>query len=248
MRRLSILLVLLGLLSTAVFARKDASGGKNTDKTVDKGTFAIFQNGRQVATESFSIRQMPTFSVTTSEIHLDSGRPDGVLKQSSKLTLLPNGTLSRYEYKQESPKRVQLTVEPAKNFLQMRGEVDGKKIDQPFFLTTSAFVLDDYFFATREVLLWEYLAASCKPPSAGGMCKFTQMRVPVLIPHRATSSQVFLSFKGHEDAPLNGRPQHLRHFVMKTDGPEWHFWLNSEQKLLRISVPETGIEVLRQNQ
>jgi hypothetical protein len=249
MRRLSVLLALLCLLSPAVLAKKDAAADKksNSSRIVDEGTFAVFQNGRQVATENFSIRQMPASSITESEVRLDTGQPNGILKQSSKLTLMPDGSLLRYEYNQESPKQGHLTVEPGDHFLQMRGEVDGKKIDQPFFLAASAFVLDDYFFAPREVLLWEYLASSCKPPSAGGMCKFVQLRFPTLIPERATSSQVFIDFKGYEDAPMNGRPQHLRHFVMRSDGPEWHLWLNADQKLLRISIPDTGIEVLRQS-
>jgi len=249
MRPLLVLLVSLCLLAQATPASKNASADKNSKSgaVVDEGTFAVFQNGHQVATETFSIRQMPTESVTVSKIELDSGQPDGVLKQSAKLILLPDGRLSHYEYTRESPGRSQLTVEPAEHFLQLRGEVNGKKIDEPFFLSPTAFVLDDYFFATREILLWAYLASSCKPPAAGGTCEFSRRRYPILVPERATSSQVFIEFKGFEDAPLNGRPQHLRHFLMTTEGPDWHLWLNADQKLLRISVPDTGIEVLRQS-
>jgi hypothetical protein len=110
----------------------------------------------------------------------------------------------------------------------------------------SDFILDDYFFSTREVLLWRYQAMSCKPRSSGGMCNFVRRRFPVLIPQRNTSSEVYLQFKGFDDMPLNGRPQHLLHFVMDTDGPTWNLWLNEQQKLLRISIPADNVEILRQ--
>jgi hypothetical protein len=137
-------------------------------------------------------------------------------------------------------------VEPSEDFLTMHIVANGKATDQPFFLTPSAFVLDDYFFATREVLLWRYLATSCKPRPNGDGCDLTRTRFPILIPRRRTSAEIYIDFKGYDDTPLNGRPQHLRHFVLQTDGPGWHLWLDSNQKLLRISIPDTGTEVLRQ--
>ena len=123
---------------------------------------------------------------------------------------------------------------------------DGKAVEQPFFLTPTAFILDDYFFSTREVLLWRYLATSCKPRPAGDGCDLVRTRFPVLIPRRRTSAEVYIEFKGYDDTPLNGRPQHLRHFVMQTDGPDWHLWLDANHKLLRISIPDANTEVLRQ--
>jgi hypothetical protein len=33
---------------------------------------------------------------------------------------------------------------------------------------------------------------------------------------------------------------------METEGPVWHLWLDANQKLLRISIPDTNTEVLRQ--
>jgi hypothetical protein len=123
---------------------------------------------------------------------------------------------------------------------------DGKSTDQPFFLTPDAFILDDYFFSSREVLLWRYMASYCKPRSGGDGCDLIRARFPVLIPRRRTSAEIFIEFKGYDDTPLDGRPQHLRHFVLQSDGPEWHLWMDANLKLLRISIPETHTEILRQ--
>jgi hypothetical protein len=247
MRRYLLLLSsLLFLLAPALLADKKPAPSK-TSNVVDQGSFAVFQNGQRVATESFTIRQFPASSVTSSQIHLDSGQSGGVLQQSSELTLLPDGSLSRYEWNQTSPTIRSATVEPKDQFLIMHSLADGKSTEQSFFLTPQAFILDDYFFTTREVLLWRYLASSCKPRTSGDGCDLIRARFPVLVPRRNTSAEVYIEFKGYDDTPLNGQPQHLRHFLMQTDGPDWNLWLDANHKLLRISIPDANTEVLRQD-
>jgi hypothetical protein len=248
MRRNLVFLAVLFLLVPALCAGKKPAESKSATATVvDEGTFAIFQNGQQVGTETFTIRQFPASSVTSSQLHLDSGQAGGVLQQSSELTLLPDGSLSRYEWSQTSPARRSSTVQPSDQFLTMHSVAEnGKASDQSFFLTPQAFILDDYSFVTREVLLWRYLATSCQQRSSGDGCDLIRARFPVLVPRRNTSAEVYVEFKGYDDTPLNGRPQHLRHLVIQTDGPDWHLWLDANQKLLRISIPDAHTEVLRQ--
>jgi hypothetical protein len=243
-RRTLIAALLFVLVPFSLAAGKSAA--KQQATVVDEGSFAIFQNGHRVANETFIIRQYAESSVTSSELHLDTGQPGGMLNQSSELTLLSGGSLSRYEWKQSSPSHNSATIEPKDELLTMH-IVNGDKVtDQLFLLTPTAFVLDDYFFASREVLLWRYLATSCKQRPTGEGCDYVRARFPVIIPRRRTSSEVFIEFKGYEDLPLNGRPQHLRHFLMQTDGPDWHLWIDSNHKLLRISIPDANTEVLRQ--
>jgi hypothetical protein len=241
--RRTFILASLVLLTTALFA---GSKPAKVGTIVDQGSFGIFQNGRRVATETFTIRQYPDSSTTSSEFHGEAAQNEGKIEQTSELTLLPDGGLSRYEWKQLAPVRSSAIVEASDQFLTMHITADGKTIDQPFFLTQSTFVLDDYFFSTREVLLWRYLASACKPRPGGDGCDLERTRFAVLIPRRHTSSEVFIEFKGYDNTPLNGRPQRLRHFLMQTEGPDWHLWLDSDQKLVRISIPDTNTEILRQ--
>ena len=245
--RTLVLLALLSLLTPALVAgKKTDDADKKTSGLVDEGTFAIFQNGQRLGSETFAIHQYAASSVTSSEVRLDSGQPGGALQQSSELTLKPDGSLSRYEWKQQSPTEGSVTVVPSDQFLTMHTVAGGKSKDQSFFLMPGAFILDDYFFSTREVLLWRYLASACKPRPTGEGCDYVRERYPVLVPRRNTSAEVYIEFKGYDDTPLDGRPQHLRHFVMQTDGPDWNLWMNSDYKLLRISIPDANTEVLRQ--
>jgi hypothetical protein len=241
-RRLCIFALFFVLASVSFAASKPA---EKPSKVVDEGVFAVFQNGVRIATETFTIRQYADSSVTSSRIKAESGQAGG-LEQSCELALRSDATLARYDWKELTPGHRSATVEPNDGFLTMHIEVNGKITDQPFFLTTSAFIFDDYFFSTREVLLWRYLASSCHPRPSGDGCDLVRTRFPVLIPQRRISSEVFVEFKGQDNTPLNGRPQYLRHFIMQTGGVDWNLWLNPDQKLMRISVPAANLEVLRQ--
>jgi hypothetical protein len=245
-RTLITLTALLFIFTAGSFAAGKAAAAR-TATVVDQGSLGIFQNGQRLATETFTIRQYPDSNVTSSDLRSETGQGTGKVEQTSELTLLPDGTISRYEWKQMAPTRSSAIVEPSDQVLTMHVVQDGKSSDQNFFLTATAFILDDYFFSTREVLLWRYLAtAACKPRSSGDGCDLTRERFAILIPRRRTSSEVFVEFKGYDDTPLNGRPQRLRHFLLQTDGPDWHLWLDSNHKLVRISIPDTNTEILRQ--
>jgi hypothetical protein len=233
------------ILLTAAAPAASNPGSKNATM-VDEGTFGIFQAGQRVATETFSVRQFPDHSVTSSHLHTEAAAGSAAFEQTAELTLLANGNLVRYEWKQLAPAHNTLTVDSNDSFLVMHSVTDGKAAERSFFLTSDVFVLDDLFFVAREVLLWRYLGSSCQPNPNGDGCTLVKGRFPILIPRRQASAQVFIEFKGYDDTPLNGRPQHLRHFVLQSEGPDWHFWMDSNYKLLRISIPENNTEVLRQ--
>jgi hypothetical protein len=138
------------------------------------------------------------------------------------------------------------TVEVRDLLLTMHFVTDGKPGEQAFFLTPGTFILDDYFFVSREVLAWRYMSSSCKPHPNGDGCDLERTRFATLIPRRRVSDEVYVEMKGFDDAPFNGRPQHLRHLQMESNGVLWQLWLDSNMKLVRISVPSIQLEVLRQ--
>lgn len=215
-------------------------------KVVDEGTFAIFQNGARIATEEFSVRQLADSNSTSAKLHSEmNGRK---IEQTSELKMKADGSFVHYEWKETAPEKSSATVTVGDHVLVLQSTAsDGKPIkDQEFFLGPETFILDDYAFISREVLMWRYLATSCAPRKTGDGCDWIRQRFPVLVPRQRTSAQVFVEFKGYENMPLNGRPQKLRHFVIQSDGSDWHLWLDEEHKLQRISIPDANTEILRQ--
>ncbi len=74
--------------------------------------------------------------------------------------------------------------------------------------STSA-ILDNNFFVHREVLIWRYLAADCKPE--GGNLKCHQGPTPfgVLVPQDQTSMSVRMELVGKEKVTIRGTEREL---------------------------------------
>ncbi|HEY1464756.1 MAG TPA: hypothetical protein VGF44_15170, partial [Terriglobales bacterium] len=151
----TVLFCILPALSSA----KDSTPKQDPgSRTVDSGTFGVFQNEHRIATETFSITQSGNGSVATSEFKTDPAVGNAV--QSSKLQLTPNGEIINYEWKEISPGTSGASVAPNNEFLAERYHDSGQTKDQQqqFLLPLSTSILDDYFFVQREILVWRYLA------------------------------------------------------------------------------------------
>ena len=101
--RFAVLICLLTIAASSFAKDKQNAKAKedSSSKTVDSGSFGIFQNEKRVATETFSIVQNSHGSVAKSEFKTESTAGDAV--QSSELDLTPNGEIVRYAWKETSP-------------------------------------------------------------------------------------------------------------------------------------------------
>ena len=181
---------LVALLLFPVMALATSKPAPKGGTVIDQGTFGIFQGGNRLGTETFVIRQYADTSVTTAQLRSEGAAAAD--QQSVELALHADGTLDHYQWDQLSPVKSSATVDVSDSFLTMHINAEGKLSDVPFFLTSDVFVLDDYFFAAREVLIWRYLAIACKPRPTGG-CDLARTRIPILIraaapPTRSSSS------------------------------------------------------------
>jgi hypothetical protein len=213
---------------------------------VDSGSFGVFMNGVRVATESFSIRQVVTGSVVTSEFKSEKGADRAV--QSSELRLSATGDLHGYEWKEVSPGRVRAEVTPSENFLieRITNNASQKPEEQPFLLPVSTSILDDYFFVQREVLVWKYLASGCRRSKGPVECPVRQKtQFGSINPHARTSSLVSVEFSGMEKVTVRGVERELSRFDLKSDNNDWTLWLDDQFKVIRIVIPGENTEVLR---
>ena len=151
------------LLLNVIAVAGDKDNKAKEGQMVDSGTLGVFMNGHRVATETFSVQQNAGGSVITSQFKTEEGVDKAA--QSSELRLAPNGDIRKYEWRELTPGKAQATVAPSNDYLMehISGAPDQKAPeDQPFLLPASTSVLDDYFFIHREVLVWRFMASTCK--------------------------------------------------------------------------------------
>lgn len=238
---------LAGLIAIGMLAIATAAMGKekeSSDKIIDSGSFGVFNGGRRVATETFSIKQGAQGSTVSSQFRSEQGEQKA--EQSSELELTPSVELRRYQWKVLSPEKIEATVEPNDTFLIQRFVAGTEKQrEQNFLLPASTSIIDDYFFIQREVLAWKYLATTCHQDNTGVGCPLKQkVQFGTLNPHARTSMAVSIEFTGRDKVTLRGKNTELNHFVMRSEGGDWAFWLDDQLKLMRLQA-DGGIEVVR---
>lgn len=239
---------LLAAVSLTVSA--SASDKKNQVKTapaqtVDSGTFGIFVKGQRVATETFSIQQQTTSSVIKSQLKQTVGADP--ISQKSDLEMTAAGELIRYEWSQSSGGS--LSVFPNNEFLleKISTASSSKPAEKPFLMPSSSAILDNNFFVHREVLIWRYLAAACKPEGGALKCQQDPGDFGVLVPQDSTSMHVRMELVGKEKIPVRGTDRELMRLNLKGDDFDWALWVDEQDhfKLIRVAIPADNTEVVR---
>jgi len=236
-----LVIAVIALCSVAASAQKDKHSSKA--KVVDSGTFGVYMGGRRVASETFTIRQTPESSVTTSQFK----SADGHAAQESVLTLGPVGELRRYEWKELNPGKGQTVLEPQDEFLieRVKGS-DNKSSEQPYLMPHTTMVLDDYFFSHRQILAWRYLAAGCKPKAGESGCPMAKAQFGIIVPRQRVSSMVSVEYMGREKTNVRGVERELNRINMSSDmGGDWALWFDDKHMLVRILIAGDNTEVLR---
>jgi hypothetical protein len=231
------ILVAFGPMSLA----KDKPDTKATNQVVDSGSFGIYVNGRRMATETFSIKQTADGSVASSQFKTDDGRA----AQSAELSLSIAGEIKRYEWKETSPEKGTTVVEPQNEFLVERITGGEKTMEQPFLMPHTTVVLDDYFFSHREILIWKYLATSCKAEQGKPGCQISKAQFGVVVPRQRTSSMVTLEYAGRETVKVKGIDRELNRINLSSDMGDWAIWLDDQHKIIRMVIASDNSEVLR---
>ncbi|MGC2197691.1 MAG: hypothetical protein WA628_23670 [Terriglobales bacterium] len=233
-----------GLMLAPVIAA--AGDKKDAGQIVDSGTLGIFMSGRRIATETFSIQQNANGSVITSDFKTEEGVDKAA--QTSTLQLTPAGEIRKYEWKELSPGKAQATVAPSSDYLMERisNGTSEKPEEQPFLLPASTSILDDYVFIHREVLVWRYLAVTCKHDKGVVQCPADQKtQFGAMNPHQRTSLPLSVEFSGRGKVAIRGTEREMNKFILRSEGGDWTMWLDDQFKLQRILVASDNTEVVR---
>jgi hypothetical protein len=240
-RGCSIVMAVLVALGSMALA-KDKSENKNSGQVVDSGSFGIYVAGRRMAMETFSIKQTADGSVASSQFKTD----DGKASQTADLSLTATGELRRYEWKEVSPEKGTTLLEPQNEFLVERVSGGEKSMEQPFLMPHTTIVLDDYFFSHREILIWKYLATSCRAEQGKPGCQLTKAQFGVIVPRQRTSTMVTLDYAGREKVTVRGIERELSRINLSSDMGDWAIWLDDQNKIVRMVIASDNTEVLRE--
>ena len=214
-------------------------------KSVDSGSFGVFQTGHRVGTVTFAIYQNGGGSIIRSEFKTANNPPDD---QTSEMELTPGGDIRRYDWKEVSPEQAESVLLPNDDFLIQKWRVSPleKEHEQPYLLPVSTTILDDYFFIHREVLAWKFLGAACKQDKGTVQCPVKQRaQFATINPHEHSSAALGMEFVGREKLNLKAGPQDLMKMELRTEAGTWQLWLDDEFKVMRISVVGENTEVYR---
>ena len=232
-------------LALAAASAADKKKQAAAAQIVDSGSFGIFVKGQRVASETFTIHQQGTSSVIQAELKETVG--ENPASQKSDLEITSNGTLVHYNWSQASGGS--LTVLPKDEFLveKIVTTSPAKSAEQPFLMPNTSAILDNNFFVHREVLVWRYLATSCKPEGGGYKCQRDPGEFGVLVPQDRNSMHVRLELVGKEKVTVRGTERDLMRLNLKGENFDWALWVDEQDhfKLIRVAIPADNTEVVR---
>lgn len=244
-RRAAISVALPLALVSVVTAGDKKNQSKPGAETIDAGSFGVFVKGQRVATETFTIQQQANTSTIQSQLK-ETGAADPASQRSS-LEITGNGELLRYEWNQSSG--ASLIVLPNNEFLieKISTASSTKPAEQPFLMPNTSAILDNNFFVHREVLIWRFLAAACKPEGSGFKCQKDPGDFGVLVPQDRTSMHVRMELVGKEKVQVRGVDRDLMRLNLKGDEFDWALWVDEQDhfKLIRVAIPADNTEVVR---
>ncbi|HKD45857.1 MAG TPA: hypothetical protein VKD24_09365 [Candidatus Angelobacter sp.] len=248
--------VLLGASSLSA-GDKDKPADKLETKVVDSGSFGIYVEGKRVGTETFKIEQRPEFSIASATLKVDDGKTKA--EQTAEMRVSPKGELRSYTWRATQPQAEQASVEPRNELLvEHLVPADQKKMDVPHSLPVSTVILDNNFFSQREILLWRYLATGCVwKEGQGRLCKPGSF--VILVPRLHATRNATLEIVGVERTTVKGVERELNKISLQTGGPnklvelnepkeepgQWLLWVDDQYKVVKMTVPGSNIEVLR---
>lgn len=244
-RAVAVLATMMLPLASRAADKKD-QGKAGSAATVDSGSFGVFVKGQRVATETFSIQQEGESSSIKSQLKETTGSDPAT--QKSILEITSTGQLIRYEWSQSSGGSV--TVLPKNEFLieKISTPTSSKPMEQPFLMPGTSVILDNNFFVHREVLIWRYLAAACKPDGNGGFkCSREPGDFGALIPQDHSSLHVRIELVGKEKIQVHGADRDMMRLNLKSDEIDWALWVDEQDhfKLMKVAIPADNTEVIR---
>jgi hypothetical protein len=203
---------------------------------LDQGAFRLTLAGRDVGTETFSIKQNGTGDnavvLASGKVVLDTARAG---EELSALLQVSGATLR--------PAAYQVTVSGANN-QEIAGRVVGSRFSAKI-LSSAGEEMREYLAGEGAVVVDEgvahhyyFLAKRVSTESA---------QVPIIIPRRNQQVMARVSSRGTESVTVGGAQLQARRLVVTTPGtPDRHVWVDDQGRVLRLEIPARSYVAARQ--
>lgn len=203
--------------------------------TLDQGVFQVIVDGRQVGTETFSIRRTGrgTGAVTTARGRIVLGGAGGGEQIMASLETT-GATLSPTSY--------QVVIEGGDNPRRLAGRVIGRRFSARI-ISSSGERMREYLVADGAVLVDEGVAHQYY--FLARRLEGQSMRIPVIIPSANRQVQATVAFRGTESIQVAGRSVSARHIVVDAAGSVRHVWVDGQGRVLRLEVPSRNYTAVR---
>ncbi len=198
----------------------------------EKGKFRVLVGGQVVGREEFEIAPSGDAWVAQGSAQIEV--PKGTHTHlTSNLKLKPDGTPVRYDWSIEGTKKASSTVEFQGQTVTIQLNLQGSKpfTQQFVFNSPRIAILDNNFYHQYAILTRLY---DWKTKGA--------QTFAVLIPQEMTPGNVTVEFAGPQD--VEGKK--LDMLRVKSADLEINLYVDESQRLVRISVPSSNAEAIRE--
>lgn len=203
----------------------------------DRGVFLLSVAERTIGSESFEIRSSADNVEAQAEIRLRVEQNGKTIDLKTFPHLILDAQLHplNYTWSQKGPQSSQLEVDfrssPAKTRYKT---VTGEEDRRDFALPKDVVVLDDNVVHHYQLVVARYQL------TPGGKQTFQ-----AFIPQEALPGVLNVEDVGMEAVTVQGSPIRLRHLVVTTENARINLWVDDQQRLQRVSIPEAQLEAIR---
>jgi hypothetical protein len=236
-RRAGAWIAILSAAAASAGAAGLASPGASVREESDQGVFVLSQAGREIGTETFTIKPSSDRVEAEAQIELRAEAEGKAydFKITSKLAMDSELHPLTYAWNQQGAQSSQLSVDfratPATaHYRTVAGETD----DRQFGLPRDVVVLDDNVIHHYQLVVERYRQTS------GGKQTFR-----AFVPQEALSGSLVVEDRGLGPVEVAGAPQNLRHLAVTTDLARIDLWADDHGRVQRVSIPAAGIEAVR---
>jgi hypothetical protein len=218
------------LFGLAAFAALGAPAAAQTVQ-LDEGSFRILVNGREVGTETFSLRQNGTGA-------------DAVVIAQGRVVLDANETTANVQLSGSGLRLVAYDVElSGEDARRIRASVSGSRASART-VSSAGETMKEYLVSEGAVLLDDGVAHHyymiAKRAEAGASS------TPILIPRESRQVQATISVAGNESVSAGGSTVTAKKIVVQPRGGDVRsVWVDAQNRVLRVEIPARNYVAVR---